>query len=359
MTLGFSQSKKHRQHIICLMTCVFAFMQPSQAQTVDQSLFSALDSDYVASAQAMQNMEREGVFPPLTLAHLATHRSRMFGKKPSDEVAFETIVIPASDKAPAVKVYIINKDVNRLQPAILHTHGGGFVIGSAESDIGHLQDLAQALDCTIVTVEYSLAPEASYRTSLEENYSALRWIYNNAASLGIQRKQIALLGESAGGGHAALLAITARDRAEVPVLFQALIYPMLDDRTGAATDNLHNKHYFLWDQTKNQFGWQSFLGQQPGTDDVPIAAVPARTLSLAGLPPTFIGVGALDLFVEEDIEYAKRLITAGVPTELVVIPGVFHGFDVINPQAKAAQRFSQAKINALKKAFALSSSLTK
>jgi acetyl esterase/lipase len=260
--------------------------------------------------------------------------------------------IPGRSGSPDVTVYLINSAPHAARPAILHTHGGGYILGSAESEVPYLQQLAEALDCVIVTVEYRLAPETTFRGSVEDNYAALRWTYLNAGTIGVDPTRIALLGESAGGGHAALLAQVARDRSEVSLLLQVLIYPMLDDRTGTLRKVPAPMGLIGWNAASNRFGWESFLGQAPGVGAPPHGAVPARESNLRGLAPAFIGVGALDLFVEEDITYAQRLIDAAVPTELLVVPGAFHGFDRAAPDAAVSRNFTLAKLNALRRAFA-------
>ncbi|MFD1612332.1 alpha/beta hydrolase [Sphingomonas tabacisoli] len=262
--------------------------------------------------------------------------------------------IPGPQGAPDVRLYVINARRGGVRPAVLHTHGGGFIMGTAKIGVRDLQELSTALDCTVVTVDYRLAPESRYADSIEDNYAGLKWLHANAGELGVDRRRIAVMGESAGGGHAALLAITARDRGEVPLLFQALVYPMLDDRTGTTRAVPTQIGKLGWNAEANRFGWRSFLGQALGGANVPARAVPARTADLAGLPPAWIGVGALDLFVSEDMEYARRLIDAAVPTELVVVPGAFHGFDMIASGAGVAKRFTEAKLNALRRAFAVS-----
>lgn len=261
--------------------------------------------------------------------------------------------IPGPRGAPDVRLYLINARRGGVRPAILYTHGGGFIMGTAKIGVRDLQELSTALDCTVATVEYRLAPESRYADSIEDNYAGLKWLHANAGELGVDRRRIAVMGESAGGGHAALLAITARDRGEVPVLFQGLVYPMLDDRTGSVGALPAHIGKLAWNAESNRFGWRSFLGQAPGGANVPAHAVPARTVDLAGLPPAWIGVGALDLFVAEDVDYARRLIDAAVPTELVVVPGAFHGFDMIASGTSVAKRFTEAKIGALRRAFAV------
>ncbi len=261
-------------------------------------------------------------------------------------------MIPGPAGAPQVKLFVINAKPGTSRPGIVHTHGGGYILGTAATDVRRLQDMARELDAVIVSVEYRLAPETTFEGSIEDNYAGLRWMYQSATELGLDRSRIAVTGESAGGGHAALLAITARDRGEIPIAFQALVYPMLDDRTGGAVKLPGHIATVGWSGSENQYGWKAFLGQDPGTDQVPARAVPARTPNLAGLPPAFIQVGGVDLFVSEDIDYARRLNEAGVPTELQVIPGAYHGFDQLSADSPQARQFNRAKVEALRRAFA-------
>jgi acetyl esterase/lipase len=311
-----------------------------------------LDPELHEGARAMQPMYV--ALYPMDESKLAARRARMEEMLPPfvEGAAVEQRIVPGPADAPELLLYIINADPTHVRPAIVHMHGGGFTASSARAAVPGLQGLAMALDCTIVTIEYRNAPEARFHQSGEDDYCGLRWVWENAAALGVDRRRIALLGESGGGGHAALLAIAARDRGEISLCFQALIYPMLDDRTGTSRVTAPHIGYFGWNADSNRFGWKSFLGMEPGGDDVPIEGVPARIADLSGLPPTFIGVGALDLFVEEDIEYARRLIAAGVPTELLVVPGAQHGFDMLCRGTAIADRFEAAKRDALRRAFA-------
>lgn len=293
-------------------------------------------------------------FPQLSAATLAEARRGMAGwiQPPLPDVPVVKRIVAGRRGAPDVDIYVVNAKAGAARPAILYTHGGGYVLGSGADDVHGLQEIALALDCVCVSVDYALAPEARWQVSTEQNYAGLKWLYDNAAELGADRSRIALLGGSAGGGHAALLAIRARDRGEVPLVAQVLIYPMLDDRTASSRAVPAHIGSFTWTGAQNRYGWASFLGTRPGTKTVPAAAVPARVASVAGLPPTFIGVGAIDLFVDEDIEYARRLIEAGVPTELLVVPGAFHGFDLIGADTNLGRTFTAAKLNALRRAFA-------
>jgi acetyl esterase/lipase len=290
--------------------------------------------------------------PPLTMADLPAAHAHVQLRPTLPAPAFTREVIPGPPGAPELTVYVVNAAPGERRPAILHTHGGGYILGSARSDIPSLQRTAAALGCVIVTVEYRLAPETTYAGSMEDNYTGLKWLHANAERLGADPARIALMGESAGGGHAALLALTARDRGEVPVIFQALVYPMLDDRTGVERTPEPPIGTLVWTPYMNRLGWQAFLGHAPGTPGVPARGVPARYTDLHGLPPAWIGVGGADLFVDEDLAYADRLIDAHVPTDVLVVPGAFHGFDGIGAGTAVAERFTAAKLDALRRAFA-------
>jgi acetyl esterase/lipase len=292
---------------------------------------------------------------PITLENLASFRDGMkkWEQPWRTDIPAEKRAIRGVAGAPDVDVYIVNADPANPRPAILHTHGGGYIGGTAKSSVLNLQNICEELGCMAVSVEYRLAPETTFAGSIEDNYSALKWLYDNADAIGADKTRIAVMGESAGGGHAALLAITARDRGEVPVVFQCLTYPMLDDRTGSTRMPAPHIGKLIWDAPKNVFGWRSFLGMEPGGESVPAAAVPSRNPDLTGLPPAWIGVGGIDLFVDEDVDYAQRLNAAGVFAELIVVPGAYHGFDGIAAQTAIGQWFNRARMTALRRGLGL------
>ena len=303
---------------------------------------------------ALQHMlKTQGAGYPLNASTLERARagSAPWVIPPLPSPPVEEKMIPGPAGSPDVRVYVVGASPGATKPAVLHIHGGGYVAGSASSERRNIQELSASLDCVVVSVDYRLAPETPFPGSLGDNYAALRWIYSQAKELGVDAKRIAIKGESAGGGHAAMLAIAARDRGEIPICFQVLIYPMLDDRTGSSQHVPSFIGNYVWTEDSNRFGWTSLLGVPAGSSGVPANAVPARVSSVAGLPPAFIGTGSVDLFGQEDIDYAGRLISAGVSTELNVVPGGFHGFDVIVPQANLSLQFTQAWKSALHRAF--------
>lgn len=185
-----------------------------------------------ASVPELQRMMQQ--YGPPSIEGLAVARKAQPEPPLLPQPAWTERII-AGPKGSRLRVCIVNAGArDPLRPAILHTHGGGFISGSARFSLPMVQSIAAAMDCVVVSVDYRLAPETPFPGSLEDNYAGLKWLYDNAAELGVDRSRIAVLGESAGGGHAAMLAIAARDRGEVPLIFQSLIYPMLDDRTGSA-----------------------------------------------------------------------------------------------------------------------------
>ena len=240
------------------------------------------------------------------------------------------------------------RDATGSTGCIYHIHGGGYVGGSArELEFVH-RPLAGTLGCVIVSVDYRLAPETVFPGAIEDCYAGLRWTVAHADELGIDPARLGVMGESAGGGLAAALALMARDRGEIGLAFQHLTYPMIDDRTCIRPPHPFAGE-FIWTPHNNRFGWSALLGHEPGMDAVSPYAAAARADDLSGLPPAFIMTGALDLFVDEDIEYARRLIAAGVPTELHVHSGGFHGFDAL-PGPAVANRAQAARIDALARA---------
>ena len=216
------------------------------------------------------------------------------------------------------------------RPAVLEIHGGGYIIGTADMGDAANRAIVQRLDCVLVSVDYRLAPETPWPGSLNDNYAALCWLAANAEELGIDPARIAISGGSAGGGHAAALALHARnvirrDGEGPAICFQLIDYPMLDDRTCVDPEPHPYAGEFVWTPELNHFGWKALLGTDPGGSGVHETAAPARAQDLSGLPPAFISIGALDLFLDESLEYTRRLARAGVPVELHVIPGAFHG----------------------------------
>ena len=241
----------------------------------------------------------------------------------------------------AVSVRVFRPETRRPRsPALLWMHRGGLVIGTAAMADGLLREVSKRLGVVAVAVEYRLAPQHPFPTPLEDCYAALRWL---ARQPGIDPERIAIGGDSAGGGLTAALALLAEDRGEIRPVLQLLSYPMLDDRTTTRTD-IDPRRLRIWSPDNNRLGWSSYLGPSA---DVPELAAPARREDLSGLPPAWIGVGTNDLFYDEVVDYAQRLRRAGVATTLEVVPGAYHGFDVIHKKAGVSRSYRRAQLDAL------------
>lgn len=239
------------------------------------------------------------------------------------------------------RLRIFRPDTRTSDAALLWVHGGGLVAGLARWDDGQSASIARDLGIVVVAVDYRLAPRHPYPAALDDCSTAWTWLVDASRSLGVDPARIAVGGQSAGGGLAAALVQRVHDAAGWDPVAQWLYCPMLDDRT-AARRELDTAGYYVWSNRANRFGWSAYLHGEPGAATVPPYAVPARRTDLAGLPPTWIGVGDIDLFHDEDRDYAERLTAAGVDTTLYVVPGAPHGFEGWAAGTDVARAFDAA-----------------
>ncbi|SDU42810.1 MULTISPECIES: alpha/beta hydrolase [Pseudomonas fluorescens group] len=267
-----------------------------------------------------------------TLDTLPAIRERVHGTFKSEQQArCESLWTTAHDgEGLRLCLYRPASAAREKKPAvILYLHGGGFVLGRPEMADDYLADLADELAAIIVAVDYRLAPEHPFPIPLEDCYTALGWVFAHQQALNIEADKVIVMGHSAGAGLAAALAILARDRGEYCIASQVLIYPMLDYRSGSSASPHQNGTTGVigWPPQANQFCWQCLRGNH-ALDDSRIGWFsPALQEDLSNLPPTFLAVGALDLFLEEDVAFAMRLSRTGVAVELHVYPGAPHMFD--------------------------------
>jgi len=268
--------------------------------------------------------------------------------RPGIRVTEQTL--PAEHGSPTINVAVYEHP-QRTRPsgALLWIHGGGTVMGTLKHGHAWCSRVADELGALVISVDYRLAPENPYPAALDDCYHALRWLHDNASGLGVDPTRIAVGGESAGGGLAASLAQRAHDT-NVPACFQLLVYPMLDDRTVLQTRD-HSRGVLVWTPTSNRFAWTAYLGHPPREhDDRPYIAAARRT-DLTGLPPAWVGVGDLDLFYAEDIDYAHRLHQGGADCELHTEPGMYHGADaLLDGKAAAMTTFRNSMLDALRTA---------
>ncbi len=303
-----------------------------------------LDPDLLPMLEVMPAIELSDEQLPISRA--AFDEMVILGDPDEAGATREEIHVPGHNGGPEVRCLVYKPQEQKAEaPGFVHIHGGGYVLGKPEMADDMNLRVSGSLGAVVVSVDYRLAPEHPIPAPLDDCYAVLAWIHSNADELGIDKSRIAIGGESAGGGLAAALALKARDESEYPICFQMLVYPMLDDRTGTAEqpgDPLVGE--FVWTRESNQFGWNAQLGDGPRV----APQVPARADTLKGLPPTWIMTAGLDLFRDENIDYARRLMADGVTTELRVYPAACHGFQLMR-EAPVSKRYAKDYFDALRR----------
>ncbi|MCY3557740.1 MAG: alpha/beta hydrolase [Chloroflexi bacterium] len=308
-----------------------------------------MDAEHLAVLQALPfRLDLSDI--PATRTVMEGLREMLAAAPLPDNVSVEDHMAPGQEGAPEVMVRTYRPaSLPTNAPALYYIHGGGMVLGDVAGSDPYCANVADQLNVMVASVEYRLAPEHPFPAPIEDCYAGLRWFASSADEFGIDRSRIAIGGGSAGGGLAAGLALVARDRGEVEVCFQLLVFPMLDDRnvTRSSQAIVDDR---VWNRAANIAGWDAYLSGNAGGDDVSPYAAPSRATDLAGLPPAYINVGTLDLFVDEDIAYAQALLAADVPVELRVYPGAFHGSNLMAPDTEISKRWNSDELAALDRA---------
>jgi len=261
----------------------------------------------------------------------------------NETVDLQDFAVPGPPGAPEISLLVLRPaGLAAGAPVFYHIHGGGMIIGDRRTGVAGVLDWAVDNGAVVVSVEYRLAPEHPDPAPIEDCYAGLLWTREHAAEICGDPDRIVIADASAGGGLAAGVALFARDRGGPRLLGQVLMCPMLDDRfVTPSSRELHGEG--IWDATSNMTGWNALPGARRGSGDVSSYAAPARATDLAGLPASFVDVGSVETFRDEDIAYATRLLRAGVQCELHVWPGGFHGFDGMAPQASLSRTASATR----------------
>jgi acetyl esterase/lipase len=220
--------------------------------------------------------------------------------------------------------------------ALVWIHGGGLILGKPEQDDLMVSELSRDLKVKVFSLGYRVAPKHPFPTPLNDCVTGYQWLLENSKDFGVDDSNIVLAGASAGGGLAAALSLTLRDSGRSPKA-TALLYPMLDDRTAAKTEL--DGTSLIWTNKSNRWAWTQYLGYAAGSKEPVKYAVPGRAEDLNGLPPTWIGVGDVDLFYAENVVFANRLLLAGVETQLKVFKGYPHATESMIPNAEISKQF--------------------
>ncbi len=271
------------------------------------------------------------------------------GLRRSGAVLFEELTIPSSDSSVGLPLLVL-RPANFAGPrrAVCFLHGGGMVAGDNRTGIEVVLDWVEQLGLVVASVGYRLAPEHPHPIPVQDCYSALTWLCANRAVCGMGAEPLMVAGASAGGGLAAGVALLARDRRGPEISDLILMYPMLDD-IGAFHSSAELDREGVWDARSNRTGWEALLGSAKGGIDVPSCAAPSREKVLAGLPATYLDVGAVETFRDEVIDFGARLAQAAVSTELHVWAGAFHGFDVLAAGSAVANAARATRIDYLRR----------
>lgn len=307
---------------------------------IDPEVLHALDTypaeRYIAIAED----------PPLARRMTEAINREMRANLPPTDVNIEEMTITGPDCEIPLAIY--QPPAAAPRGGLLWFHGGGYIVG-VERDDARCIEFAEFIGCTVVSVGYRLAPESTYRESIADSFAALNWMVDQASGLGIDRDRIAIGGGSAGGGLAAGLAHYNRDNNGPDLAFQLLIYPMLDDQHDNPSGH-EVTHPTIWNRDVSFKAWEMYLGNEYGTDRVSPYAAAARASDLSNLPPALVTVGTMDLFRDDNIHYAQRLMAAGVPTDLQVFAGMFHGAEMAAPDAAASRQMRLDYLTSLKRA---------
>jgi acetyl esterase/lipase len=230
--------------------------------------------------------------------------------------------------------------------AVVYLHGGGYIGGTVNDYDAVVANYVNATGVPFLSVDYRLAPEHQYPTNVDDAHRGLLWLYEHASELDVDPARIAVMGDSGGGGLAAALALYNIEVKGPEIAKQILVYPMLDDRN--IVDDPALQSMATWSASANETGWTSLLGWERGAANVVPSAAPGRLIDATGLPPLYIDTGNLDIFRDEDIEYARKFIKAGIDVELHVYPGCLHGFELFAPDIGISQRAFANRYHAIK-----------
>jgi acetyl esterase/lipase len=263
----------------------------------------------------------------------------------SPRVAIKDTAVPSS-RGHRIPLRLYRpKDRDERCPVVFLIHGGGMVMGCLDGADPIAVRLAEELRATVVSVDYRLAPEHPYPAAVDDCVDALTWVTLQSEHLGTDPARLVVFGGSAGGGLALATALRCRDGGGPRPLLVMAPYPMID-HTGGSESTHRLPDLGVWDAAHNAEAWAWYLAGRPADG----YAAPAHAPEVSGLPPTFLDVGTLDIFLDETLDFARRLTRAGVPIELHVYPGAYHASEELAPEAPLSRTIWNTRLAALHRA---------
>ncbi len=311
---------------------------------------SRLDEEHRRVFDSLPLTARDWSDIPALRDWTAAQRAKLPAAPMPAAVDVSTRFVPGPSNGPDVELRAYRPhDLPERAAAVYWIHGGGTVLGQADMNDPYCANMAAALNVLVSSVEYRRAPEHPFPIPLEDCYAGFKWLALTGSEFDVDRDRIAVAGISAGGLLSAALSLLARDRGEFLPCLQLLNAPMLDDRA-----ETRSSHAVLdprtWDRDSNLAAWNAYLEGNAGGAEISPYAAPARATELAGLPPAYVNVGDLDGLLDEDVAYARAMSHAGVPVELHVYPGAYHGSAISIPDAALSRRWIADELAALGRA---------
>jgi acetyl esterase/lipase len=244
-------------------------------------------------------------------------------------VADQWITVPADVGDVRVR-HVRPADAAGTLPVILYMHGGGWVLGNADTHDRLVRELAVGTGAAVVFVEYDRSPEAHYPVAIEQGYAAAQWIMREGAANGLDADRMAVAGDSVGGNMTAALALMACERGDVRFVHQSMYYPVTDAAMDTGSYEQFAEGYFLTAKAMQWF-WDAYAPDVERRSEPFASPLRASDEQLAGLPPAFLIVDEADVLRDEGEAYAARLRAAGVAITTVRYDGITHDFMMLNP----------------------------
>lgn len=290
--------------------------------SLEQSEVTSADEPHPEIAGLLEQM---GAAPVPSFGSMSPDGARQFMKEmfpqaEEPEPVGDVMELAISDDGIPVRVYIPESE--GPYPTVVFFHGGGWVLGDLDTHDATCRALTNAADCMVVSVDYRLAPEYEFPTPLEDCYTALEWIVDDAPGMQVDTDNVAIAGDSAGGNLAAAVAQLARDRDGPSIARQVLVYPVTDHSFDTVSYE-ENAEGYLLERADMEWFWDHYL--RSGIDGKNPYASPLQAQDLSDLPPATVVTCGFDPLRDEGAEYARQLEESGVPVNHVNFDDCIHG----------------------------------